>query len=1723
MTQRMWAGRGCAPARDGFVWWLAALLRGLRARAMLAMLCLAAAGAAPAQVRYHYDPLGRLIQVVAPDGSSVQYSYDAAGNITAVRRIAANALSLGDFTPRSGPVGSVVTLYGAGFSPSAAANTVTFNGTAATVSAATSTALTVSVPAGATTGRITVSNAAGSVTSAVDYVVGDLQPAPAIAGFTPQVGTVGTVVTVTGSHFQPSVQANKAAIGGASASIIQDATSPTATQLKISVPGNLASGRISVSTPFGKATSVDDFYAVPAAVNPANVEFKGRLPLDGSTVSGATTSANKVGLLLFDGQQGDASLQLEITATTMTSGSVSIYRPDGVLHVSGSIGAGAVIKLPALPFTGTYTVLVAPGASTGSISMRVGKTDLVVSALSLGTIVANQNGSWTIPVTYTVTNSGNIAAQAGWYDLAYLSVDGTLDNADQSSSYLNYRSTTLAPGASYTVTGNFTTSAATVPGSYTLFVKADGHSPSVTGGTITDSGYLNEADEVNNARPATLSLSRPDLAISGVTLGTLVANQNGSWTVPVTYTVTNSGSMPAQAGWYDLAYLSVDGTLDNADQSSSYLGYRGTALAPGASYTVTANFTTSTATVPGSYTLFVKADGHSPSVTGGTITDNGNVSEADEANNISSAATTLIRPDLAISGVTLGAVVANQNGSWAIPVTYTVTNNGSIAAQAGWYDLAYLSVDGTLDNADQSNSYLGYRGTALAPGASYTVTANFTTSTATVPGSYTLFVKADGHSPSVTGGTITDNGNVSEVDEANNTSSVATTLSRPDLVISGVTLGTVVANQNGSWVVPVTYTVTNSGSIAAQAGWYDLAYLSVDGTLDNADQSNSYLGYRGTALVPGASYTVTANFTTTTATVPGSYTLFVKADGHSPSVTGGTITDNGNVSEADETNNTSSAATTLSRPDLAISGVTLGTVVANQNGSWAIPVTYTVTNNGSIAAQAGWYDLAYLSTDGTLDNADQSSSYLGYRSTALAPGASYTVTANFTSSTATAPGSYTLFVKADGHSPSVTGGTITDNGNVSEADETNNLGLLAVTLSRADLTVGGLTLGTVVANNNGSWTIPVTYTVTNGGSIAAQNSWYDLAYLSADGTLDNADQSNSSLGYRSTTLAPGASYTVTANFTTSTTTASGSYTLFVKADGHSAAYTGGTNTDNGYLLEANDANNTASLALTLGKPDLTVSGVTLGTVVANQNGSWVIPVTYTVTNSGSIAAQAGWYDLAYLSADGTLDNADQSNSYLNYRSTVLAPGATYTVTANFTTSTTTVPGSYTLFVKADGHSPSVTGGTITDNGNVGEADETNNTGSVATTLSRPDLAISGVTLGALVANQNGTWTVPVTYTVTNNGSMPAQAGWYDLAYLSVDGTLDNADQSSSYLSYRGTALAAGASYTVTANFTTSTATVPGSYTLFVKADGHSPSVTGGTITDNGYVSEADEANNISSAATTLIRPDLAISGVTLGTVVANQNGSWTVPVTYTVTNNGSIATQAGWYDLAYLSTDGTLDNADQSSSYLSYRGTALVPGASYTVTANFTTSTATVPGSYTLFVKADGHSPSVTGGTITDNGYVSEVDEANNTSSAAVALSRPDLAISGVTLGTVVANQNGSWTVPVTYTVTNSGSIAAQAGWYDLAYLSADGTLDNADQSNSYLSYRGTALAPGASYTVTANFITSTTTASGSYTLFVKADGHSPSVTGGTITDNGYVSEAGEVNNAAAAALTLVR
>ena len=153
------------------------MLKNLIAVLLLGCFCvMALAQQTSSTTRYIYDANGRLRAVVTPTGEAAVYDYDPAGNITAIRRLAADALELIGFSPQVGTPLDRVTIYGVGIGNGL--TSVSFNGVPARVLSSSPVGIVVEVPTNATTGPITIVTARGSVSTAPFTVRG--------IGITPQ-------------------------------------------------------------------------------------------------------------------------------------------------------------------------------------------------------------------------------------------------------------------------------------------------------------------------------------------------------------------------------------------------------------------------------------------------------------------------------------------------------------------------------------------------------------------------------------------------------------------------------------------------------------------------------------------------------------------------------------------------------------------------------------------------------------------------------------------------------------------------------------------------------------------------------------------------------------------------------------------------------------------------------------------------------------------------------------------------------------------------------------------------------------------------------------------------------------------------------------------------------------------------------------------------------------------------------------------------------------------------------------------------------------------------------------------------------------------------------------------------------------------------------------------------------------------------------------------------
>ncbi len=449
-------------------------------------------------IAYVYDELDRLVAVVDPASEAATYEYDAVGNILSISRQSSSTVSILEFSPNGAAIGKSVAIFGTGFSAIVSENTVSFNGTAAAITSANTTKLVATVPSGATSGSISVTTPTGSATSADAFAIESAKE-PTISGFTPPIALAGAPITVSGTNFESGRFANNVGLNGMRATV----ESATTTSIATSVPPGTGSGRITVATTFGKATSASDFFVPPSPYLAAAVQYTGRMATGESEVVSITT-ANKVGLVLFDGAEHQ---RISLTATNVTIGGspccgakVTIYNPDGTVLVPATYIGTAVgfIDATELPETGTYTILVDPeGTNTGNATLALYDVQDVTSEISLGgaavtvtTATPGQNAR--------VTFSGN-ASQRVSLKLSGVTI-GTNPCCSAKASILKPDGSALiAPTYFGTAGGFLDTATLPVGGTYTILIDPESSSlgsatltlydvPADVSGTITAGG-----------------------------------------------------------------------------------------------------------------------------------------------------------------------------------------------------------------------------------------------------------------------------------------------------------------------------------------------------------------------------------------------------------------------------------------------------------------------------------------------------------------------------------------------------------------------------------------------------------------------------------------------------------------------------------------------------------------------------------------------------------------------------------------------------------------------------------------------------------------------------------------------------------------------------------------------------------------------------------------------------------------------------------------------------------------------------------------------------------------------------------------------------------------------------------------------------------------------------------------------------------------------------------
>ncbi len=301
-----------------------------------------------------------------------------------------NKVSITSFSPTSGPIGTSVTISGSNFDETPANNVVYFGATQATVSSATSTELTVTVPSGATYKPITVLVNGLVASSSNPFAVTHEGAGIAVNSFDSKVN----LTTGTNPYY--------ISIGDLDGDGKTDVAVPNFTSNTISIFRNTSvNGAVSAGSFSPKVDFVAD--DGPTAVSIGDLDGDGKLDLAVANWLGNTVSiirnTSQGGILSSDARVDlttgtnpfsvaigdlDDDGKPDLAVANRNSNTVSIFRNTSV---SGTLSTGSFSSKVDFA-TGTNPLSVAIGDLDGD-----GKADLAVTNFGSGTVSLFRNTS----------------------------------------------------------------------------------------------------------------------------------------------------------------------------------------------------------------------------------------------------------------------------------------------------------------------------------------------------------------------------------------------------------------------------------------------------------------------------------------------------------------------------------------------------------------------------------------------------------------------------------------------------------------------------------------------------------------------------------------------------------------------------------------------------------------------------------------------------------------------------------------------------------------------------------------------------------------------------------------------------------------------------------------------------------------------------------------------------------------------------------------------------------------------------------------------------------------------------------------------------------------------------------------------------------------------------------------------------------------------------------
>jgi hypothetical protein len=290
--------------------------------------------------------------------------------------------SLSTLSTTQGPVGALVTITGTNFGSTQGSSTVTFGATSAgAASNWSATSIDVLVPAIALGSVNVVVTVAGTPSNALPFTV---TPPPSISGISPTAGPIGTVVTINGANFGPTVGTRTSTVSFNG--IVARTNSWSDTQILAPVPLGATSGNVVVS--IGGITSNGVNFTVATVPNISNVNPTSG-PVGTSIVITGTNFGSIQGTVTFN--------NIAATPTNWTDTSITAPVPPGAS--TGNV------------------VVTAGGQASNGVNFTVTSTGAPIAFIQSNYAVPHPNAS-TVSIPYSAAqNAGDLnVVVVGWND-----------------------------------------------------------------------------------------------------------------------------------------------------------------------------------------------------------------------------------------------------------------------------------------------------------------------------------------------------------------------------------------------------------------------------------------------------------------------------------------------------------------------------------------------------------------------------------------------------------------------------------------------------------------------------------------------------------------------------------------------------------------------------------------------------------------------------------------------------------------------------------------------------------------------------------------------------------------------------------------------------------------------------------------------------------------------------------------------------------------------------------------------------------------------------------------------------------------------------------------------------------------------------------------------------------------------------------------------------------